>query len=699
MRSLILALPALAALALPAAPAYSAEGMWTLDNLPAAMLQRDFGFSPDAAWVRHVMQASVRLESGCSASFVSPDGLVLTNSHCVRRCVSDLSTARRDLALTAFVADSRDDERTCPGLEASRLVETREVTATVRAALDGTRGNAFAAARSRIQAELEAACVAGDADSVRCQLVELYQGGQYWIYRYERLRELRLVFAPEEAAGSFGGDLDNFEFPRFSFDAALLRVWKDGAPYRTGDWFALHPAGIAEDALVVATGQPGRTRRLLTVSQLETLRDVELTAAALRLAELRGLLTRYRAEGAEQSRLAGADLRRAENQLKVLRGEIEALHDPDLFARKRADERALRDFVAADPALAARSAGAWEAIAQAQAARRRLGAEYTQLETGHAFASPMFLHARSLVRAAAERARPDGERLREYSESALPALRQRTVAAIPFHPDYEAMTLAWSLGHAREVLGSGHPAIRRLLGKDSPHAVAQRVMRATGLGDAAERARLWDGGTEAISSNRDPLLALAAAIDPAARAARSAWESQVESVELAQHALISAARFARDGDNAYPDASFTLRAAFGVRRGYEENGREVASLTTLGQMYERATGAAPFALPARWLNRRGTVDPSTPLNQVTTIDTIGGNSGSPIIDRQRRLVGLNFDRNRHALGRAYGFDETRGRNISVHPAAILAALEHIYMAPALVRELRAAKKAAAGQEP
>ena len=699
MRRIFLALPALVALVLPAARTHAAEGMWTLDNLPMATLQRDFDFTPDAEWVRHVMQASVRLETGCSASFVAPDGLVLTNSHCIRRCVSDLSSARRDLALTGFVADSRGEERICPGLEASRLIETRDVTTTVRAALDGSQGDAFAAARNRIQAELEAACVADAAEEVRCQLVELYQGGQYWIYRYERLRELRLAFVPEEAIGGFGGDLDNFEYPRFSLDAALLRVWRDGAPYRTDDWFALHPAGTAEGELVIATGQPGRTRRLLTVSQLETLRDAELTAAALRLAELRGLLTRYRAEGAEQSRIASADLRRTENMLKVLRGEIETLHDPAVFARKREAERALRNFVSADSTLAAGTAGAWDAIAQAQQARRSLGNEYTQLETGHAFASPLFLHARTLVRAAAERARPDGERLRDYSESALPALRQRTVAATPFQPEYEAMTLAWSLGHAREALGHEHPAIRTLLGKETPQTVAQRVMRATGLGDAAERARLWDGGRKAVNASRDPLLALAAAIDPAARAVRAAWESRVESIELTQHALISAARFAREGEHAYPDASFTLRAAFGVRRGYEENGREVASLTTLGQMLERASGAAPFALPARWLNRIDTLDLSTPLNQATTIDTIGGNSGSPIIDRQRRLVGLNFDRNRHALGRAYGFDETRGRNISVHPAAILAALERIYQAPALVQELRAAGGDAPAQEP
>ncbi len=693
MRHFIIALPTLVLAALAALtmrPVSAAEGMWTLDNLPLATLQRDYGFAPDETWVRHAMQASVRLESGCSASFVAPDGLILTNSHCVRRCVADLSTKEHDLALEGFVADARNKERVCPGLEASRLIETHDVTARVRAALDGTEGDAFAAARRRIQAELEAECVGKDADGLRCQLVELYQGGQYWIYRYERLRELRLAFAPEEAAGGFGGDLDNFEYPRFSFDAALLRAWKNGKPYSTRDWFPLHAPGAAEGELVIATGQPGRTRRLLTVSQLETLRDAELIASALRLTELRGLLTRYRAEGAEQARIAGADLSRVENTLKVLRGEIETLHDPAVFERKRVAERELRDFVAADAALAASTTGAWDAIATAQQARRELGNEYAMLETGNAFLSPLFVHARSLLRAAAERQRPDGERLKEFSESALPALRERTVAATPTYRDYQVMTLAWSLGNAREVLGSSHPAIQAVLGKDSPQVVAQRALTGTRLDDAAERARLWDGGQAAIDASDDPLLALAAAIEPAARAIRARWESQVEAVEQAQHALISAARFVKDGATAYPDATFTLRAAFGERRGYEENGHEVASLTTLGQMYERATGAEPFALPARWLARRGKVDLSTALNQATTIDTIGGNSGSPIIDREGRLIGLNFDRNRHALGRAYGFDETRGRNISVHPAAILEALEAIYEAPKLVRELRAA---------
>lgn len=670
-----------------ASPSFAAEGMWTLDNLPKAGMQAEFGFTPTDDWVQKVMRSSVRLAGGCSGSFISGDGLVLTNHHCIVGCIGDLSSADEDLMRDGFLAKTRADERQCPNFEINRLESISDVSGRISEATKGLSGEAFANAKRAAQSAIEAECAGENRTGVRCDVVDLYQGGVQHLYRYSRFQDVRLAFAPEFAAGFFGGDPDNFNFPRYNLDMGLLRVYEDGKPVALEDFFPLNPDGAAEGELVMITGHPGSTQRLLTVAQLEALRDKSLIDRLLSLAEMRGLLLQFGALGEEQARQAQNDLFGVENSFKALRGRLSTLNDAAVFEAKRKDEAELKAFVSADATLSESIGDPWSSIAEATRISREIETAYGLLEGSGGFRTGYFGLARTLVRGAAERAKPNAERLREFGEAGLPRVEQGLFAERPLYPDFEIVKLGWSLSKLREELGADHPVVRQVLGKDSPQQLAERVIRGTRLGDAAVRRALWEGGADAIAKSDDPMIALARAVDPAARELRARFERDVQAVTQQAAEKIARARFAKFGTGVYPDATFSLRLSFGTVQGWDYSGETVPPMTQIRGLYERATGADPYKLAPSWEASRAKLDLDLPMNFVSSNDIIGGNSGSPVINAKAEVVGLVFDGNIHSLGGAFWYDQRINRAVSVHSAVMIEALRKVYAANHLADEI------------
>jgi len=526
------------------------------------------------------------------------------------------------------------------------------------------------------------------APDQRCDVVSLYHGGLYHLYHYKRYQDVRLVFAPEQSVAFFGGDPDNFNFPRYDLDMSMVRVYEDGKPAVIRDYFPVSAQGPAAGELVFVTGHPGSTQRELTVAQLTTRRNLILPDALLHLAEYRGVLEEYRTTGAEPSRYATEELFHVENSYKALRGQLEALLDAQIFQKKIDAESALRAFAQGRPDFK-EAVGAWDATEKAEATYRALFRERSALERGNPFMTDYFAFARTLVRGTAERAKPNAERLPEYADAALPEVEARLLSPAPVHPAFEKLRMGWALTKIRESLGADHPIVKQILGKESPEQLASRLVDGTQLGDPAVRKALWDGGAAAVAASQDPFIRLAAAIDPEARALRKRYEAEVESVEQKSAERIAKVRFARGGTDTYPDATFTLRISYGAVKGWDEAGSAVAPFTRIGGAFDRATGADPFRLPDSWLKAKDSLDLAKPFNFSSTNDIIGGNSGSPVIDREGRLVGLIFDGNIHSLGGAYGYDGASNRAVAVDSAAILEALEKIYGAKSIADEMRA----------
>ena len=667
--------------------ANAAEGMWTLDNLPRAQMQQRYGFDPSPAFVDKLMRASARLGGGCSGSFVSPDGLVMTNHHCVTRCIAQLSSAANDRMKNGFLARDRSQELRCPEIEINRLEAITDVTDQLKAATAGKQGAAFQAAEDATRAALTRECRGADAENTRCDLVTLYRGGQYQLYKYRRFSDVRLVWVPEAASAAFGGDPDNFNFPRWCLDVAMLRIYDGGKPAAVKDWFRFQPAGADAGELVLVSGQPGQTRRQLTVAQLETTRDNLAQVGLPGLSELRGVMLQVAKGDAEAQRLAGSALQGIENGLKVSQGNLQALLDPALLASKRASEQALRDFVNARPALKARVGDPWADIARAQVARRELEVLHSQIEEGRAFGGDLYGLARTLVRGAAERSKPNGDRLREFNDNALPQIEQRLRSPAPFYPAFEQVRLGWSLNRLRSLLGPDDPWVKRVLGGQSPDEKARALVAGSRLADPAERLRLWTGGAAAVAQSDDAFIVLARSLDTEARALRGRFEAEVLSVEREAAQRIAAAEFERSGKGTYPDATFSLRVSYGEISAAPERGRTVAPFTDIAGQFARATGSAPFALPPSWLAAKNRLNASQRLNFAATLDTTGGSSGSPILNRRGEVVGLLFDGNLAALGGAFSYDERFNRSIGVHAGAIVEALKSVYQADALLAEL------------
>ncbi|XXF81508.1 S46 family peptidase [Myxococcaceae bacterium GXIMD 01537] len=661
--------------------------MWTYDAFPAEAVKKAHGFAPTQEWLDKVRLGSVRLAGGCSASFVSPDGLVMTNHHCVRSCIEDLSTPQKDLLATGFYAAEAKDELRCPKVEANQLVEIKDVTARVNAATKGLSGPAFNTALKGEMSKVEKECATGD--DVRCDVVTLFNGGKYHLYKYQRFQDVRLAFAPEFPMAAFGGDPDNFNFPRFGYDVSFLRVWRDGKPAQSPHYFPWAKQGVKEGELVFVSGHPGGTERQSTVAELEFQRDVNLPYTLLNLAETRGMLREFASGSPERLRTTRSKLRGIENGLKALRGRHQALADPSLLAAKRKAEAALRAKVNANPKLKATTAGAWDEVARALNAYRPMLPEYRMKEAGDAFNSELFFMARQLVRAAEELPKPNAERLREFTDAQLPALRQQLLRDAPIPAELEVATLSFSLNRLRETLGADDAFVRKVLGSEAPADLARGLVNGTKLADVKVRQALLDGGKAAVESSTDPMIVLARGVDADARAARKRYEDEVESVLKRNGELISRAHLAAYGTSGYPDATFTLRLSYGLVKGWDENGRKVAPLTTFGGAWGRHTGKEPFKLPDTWMAAQGKVAPETPLDMATTNDIIGGNSGSPIVNREGRVVGLIFDGNLHSLGGRYAFVPETNRAVAVHGDGILSALEQVYGARRIAEELRA----------
>jgi hypothetical protein len=570
------------------------------------------------------------------------------------------------------------------------LVGTEDVTAKVAAALEGIAPEGVVEARRAALTKLEQACEEESKKSrggpLKCERVSLYQGGQHWIYKYRRYEDVRLVFAPERDIAAFGGDPDNFQFPRWSLDFSLLRAWDGGKPARTPDHLRFAWAGAQPGDPVFVAGHPGNTDRLLTAAQLKVQRDAFMPFWLMRFAELRGRMIQYSKTGEEARRTAESYLNTVENSIKVRRKQFDALLDDALIESAQAKEAALQEAVAARPELAD-AAGAWEQIAAAQDVWRSILVPHTFLEGGAAFNSQLFVHARTLVRAAAERAKPNEERLKEFTEARLPAVVQGLKADAPIYAEFEILRLSFSLERMREWLGPDHPVVRQVFGKESPDTLAERLVRQSTLGNAAARMALFDGGQDAIDASEDPMIRLATAVDPAARALRRTHETEVEGPVTRGQEAISRARFAEYGTSIYPDATFTLRLSSGAMQGWTEGGEEIRPWTELMRAFERATGEPPFRIPDRWMAVKERLDMTTRANFTTDNDIVGGNSGSPMLNAAGDIVGLAFDGNIHSISGSYWFDERINRAIGVHPAFIRTALEQVYGASALLEEI------------
>ena len=669
-------------------PACAEEGMWTLDNPPLKAMRRDIGWAPNAQWLDKAMRSSARFAGGCSGSFVSKNGLVLTNHHCVATCVEQLSSKEQDYLKAGFLARQTTDEKQCPAMEINRLEKITDVTAEIKAATAKLSGTAFKLAQNAAEAKITSACVGTEGSKVRCDVVDLYRGGQYKLYRYHRFQDVRLAFAPEAAIAFFGGDPDNFNFPRFDLDMALVRVYEGGKPSEAGDFFRFSAQGPTADEPVFVTGHPGRTERELTVAQLEFVRDVSLLDRLLNTAEYRGILTQYRSAGGEAERVATRTLFNTENTYKVQRGQLIALGDVEHFQHKRNEEAALRKFVAAKPGLAKTTLGSWDAIARATKIHRNMYDAMVLIENARGFQSRDFVIAQTLVSAAAERPKANADRLPEFNDNKLPEVEARLFSAAPIYPEFETLKAIYGLTKLRERLGVDSPFVKKVLGDKSPQQMADSLVAGTNLADREVRRELWNGGAAAIAKNTDPFIRLAVAIDGDARELRTRYERDVYSVIQKNSELIAHSRFAMTGDGIYPDATFTLRLSYGRIKGWENAGMVVAPFTNLGGAFERATGAEPYALPASWLGSKGKLNLATHFNQSSTQDIIGGNSGSPMINRQGEIVGLVFDGNIHSLSGAYWYDKALNRTVSVNSAGMLEALDKIYGAKALVGELR-----------
>lgn len=667
-------------------PALCDEGMWTFDHFPAEAVKRTYGLEVTPAWLDHVRLSTIRL-TNCSAAFVSPDGLLITNHHCIESCLGELSSKQDNLMERGFLAGDQRAEQRCATQLGDVLVSTEDITAAVAKAGAGLSDQAANAARKRTLTGLEQACEQASARQrsgrLKCQSVTLYEGGEYQLYKYKRYDDLRLVFTPETDIAAFGGDPDNFQFPRWALDVALLRAYENGKPAKTPNYLQIDFAGPHPNELVFVSGQPGSTSRLETQAQLEFDRDVFLPATLLRASELRGGYIQFSRGNPLDLQLIEAPLSNLENSIKVRRKLLDALHDDGLMARKKAEEdklRSLRTSSTPDP---------WEQIQSAMGRDRALYLPHTFIEGGAGFNSILFRYARLLLRGAEERTKPNVARLREYTDASLPRIQQQLYAQVPIYSEVEALTMSFSLQRMQEWLGPDDPLVRRLLATDSAESLATRVVAESQLGDPGERKRLWEGGEAAIRASRDPMIELARSIDGEARALRKQFEDEVEAPIVTASAAIAKERFKAYGTSAYPDATFTLRLNYGTVTGWMQNGTAIAPFTYLGRAFQRANGVAPFKIPDTWMNVKDSLDMQTPFCISTNNDIVGGNSGSPLIDAQGHMVGLMFDGNIDSIAGIYWFDPANNRAVAVHPAIIREALQKVYGAKALLAELGA----------
>lgn len=680
------------ALGVFAMSARSDEGMWLFNDPPRKLLQVKYKYDLTDAWLDRAMKANVRFNSGGSGGFVSADGLIVTNHHIAADALQKLSKPGLDLYRDGFLAKSRADELKCPDLELNVLQSIEDVTARVNAAVKSSQKPAeAAAARRAAMGEVEKESLA--KTGLRSDVVTLYQGGAYHLYRYKKYTDVRLVFSPEAAIAGFGGDVDNFEYPRHGLDVAFFRAYENGAPAKPTHFLKWSTDGPAENDLVFVTGHPGTTNRLETLAKLKHRRDYTLPYTLYRLRTFEAALSQYAERGPEERRQAATDLHRVANSRKAFSGQLQGLLDPNIIDQKDYQERELiGNIPRVVKPITPDSSRHWQAIEAIQKKYREFEKEHALLETGHGFFSELFTVARHCVRMADELPKKTSDRLREYRDSNLDSLKFQLFSPAPLYPALERAKLQASLTFLAENLGGEHAIVKLVLGGKNPAARAEELIAGTNLFDAEERKKLVGGGKAAVQSANDPLVKLAIAIDGESRRLRKRYEDEVEEPERQAYGEIAKIRFESFGKSVAPDATFTLRLAFGTVRGYEADGARLPFHTTFASAFSRAENMAnrePFDLPKRWLDGKDKMDLSTPFNFVSTADTIGGNSGSPVLNRAGELVGINFDRNRHGLVRNFVYTEVQARHVAVHGRAVLEALRKLYMAEALLKELTA----------
>jgi len=673
-------------------PANADEGMWLYNDAPYQLLKDRYGFEPTSAWLEHIQKSSVRFNSGGSGSFISENGLIISNHHVGADALQKFSNAEHNYYRDGFYARDRKEEKRCLDLELNVLMSIEDVTERVNAAVkpDTNPEEAFAARRA-VMAEIEKESL--EKTGLRSDVVTLYQGGRYHLYRFKKYTDVRLVFAPEQQIAFFGGDPDNFEYPRFDLDICLFRAYENGKPTKVEHYLKLDSKGVSEGDLVFVSGHPGNTSRQLTMAELEYLRDQYFPYVLQRLNSLEVMLLAYSARSDENARRAKDTLFGVQNSRKAREGMFAGLLDSQLMTQKQTAEQALRTAVAQDP-NAKEVLSSWYRIADAQQVIARNAQQYRLLEGAHAFNSTLFDIARTITRAVEEKAKPNGERLREFRDSNLDSLELRLFSEEPIYDDFEQVKLADSLTWLVKQLGHSHPLVQKVLAGRSPRQRAAELVLGTKLKDVALRRKLYAGTVAEVESAHDPMIELVRLVDPEARAVRKIIETQYE-IKRQAHAKITQARFALEKTNSYPDATFTLRLAFGTVRGYEENGQLIPFQTTFAGLYERAAAhhyKPPFDVPRRWINRKNKLNLHTPLNFVSTADIIGGNSGSPVVNRQGEFVGIIFDGNIQSLVLDFAYTDVQARATSVNSQAIIEALRKVYGAAELADEIVGRKR-------
>ena len=668
------------------------EGFWPFNRIPKAAIKQQIGVDLSNAWIERVQQASVRFPSG-SGSFVSADGLVLTNHHVSLDLLHKMSTPERDLASKGFLAPNRAGEIKGPSeLQLMSLQKIDDVTAKVNEAVKPGMSSAetLAARRAAIAAiEKDAQAATG----LEAEVVTLYQGAQYHLYLYKKFTDVRLVFAPEFAAAFFGGDPDNFTFPRYCLDMTLWRVYENGKPFTTKSYLPWSTTGVKEGDAVFTSGHPGQTQRLNTVAHLEFLRDYALPLSITTFTEIRNSLEAYSNQGAEQRRQASDEFFSYENALKSWRGQIAGLKDPGLLNKKRADEKALRDRVNSNPDLKTKYGDAWDQVAKARGALPPYNYERTFFESGLAFATQpnqYFTLARTLVRWADESAKPNGQRLPEYADARKAAIERQLASEAPIYAGVEQARLEATLAMMVKYVGADNALVKQVLAGKTPKARAAELVAGTKMGDPAARKALFAGGKAAIDASTDTMIQLAKLVDARARELRTKYDNEVLGVERDAYAKIAQAVFAAQGDSAYPDGTFTLRLSYGQVKGYQENGKTISPFTEIRGLYIRGDEhkhKPPYKIADSWMAARKSINPLTPYNFVSTNDIVGGNSGSPAINARGELVGLIFDGNIQSLPGYFVYDAVVSRAVSVDARGMLEALRKVYNANWIADEL------------
>jgi hypothetical protein len=671
-----------------ATAAMADEGMWLFNRPPRAMLKQRYNFEPSQAWLDHLQKSSIRFNSGGSGSFVSPDGLALTNHHVGLDCLAKISTAKRDYVVTGFHAKTRAEEVKCVDLELNVLMGIEDVTQRVTAAVTpGMSSEDAQRSRRAIMSTIEKESL--DKTGLRSDVVTLYQGGEYHLYRYKKYTDVRLVFAPEVAIAFFGGDPDNFEYPRYDLDICLFRAYENGKPVKSDNYLKFNADGPNDGDLIFVSGHPGRTDRLNTLEHLEFFRDNTYPFNLNRLRRREVLLGNYAERSAENDRRAHDDLFGIKNSRKAYIGLLGGLQDPAIMKKKADAEAVLRQKVAADPQLNAAYGDAWQMVHNAFETYRPFSIEFRFVD-GVAFNSDLFDLARTILRLADESQKPNAERLREYRESNIESLKQQLYSEAPIYEDLETVKLADSLSHWMESVGANDPLVRQVLDGKSPNELASELVRTTKLKDVAERKRLGEGGKAVVDASNDPMIRVARMVDPRARELRRKYETSVDEPLTQAYAKIANATFKTMGGESYPDATFTLRLSIGTVKGFVENGKQIPWSTNMAGTYQHAAehnNQPPFQLPKSWMTKKVAIKGSAPFNFVSTADIIGGNSGSPVVNRAGEFVGIIFDGNLQSLSWDYQFDDRIGRAVAVDSAAILEALRKIYAATNVVSEL------------